>query len=91
MLTKSQKLVYVFGAWMLAVLAVLVLLNSLIFEYFFVFSFIGFLIIVELGGPLTVRPVWTSRINIVTAIGVMAFAVIVLNNVLTILGINLLK
>lgn len=89
MLTKSQKIVYVFGAWMLAVLTILVLLNNIIFEYFFAFSFIGFLIIVELSGPFTVRPAWTSRINIVIAIGAIAFAVIILNNVLTILSINL--
>jgi hypothetical protein len=89
MLTKSQRLVYVFGVWMLAVLTVLALLDSLSLEYFFVLGLIGFLIIVELSGPFTVKPAWRSRVNIVIAFGVLVFAFIVMTKVLNILGITL--
>jgi hypothetical protein len=91
MLVKSQKLAYVFWVWMMAVLAVLVLLNNVNLEYFFTLSIIGFLIIVELSSPFTVRPPWKSRINIVIAIDVMAFTVIILSNMLAILNITLFK
>jgi len=86
MLTKNQKLVYTFGAWMFVVLALLVLLSSLSPEYFFVLSLIGFLIIVELSGPFTVKPRWRSRVNVAIAFGVVVFALIVLGKVADILG-----
>ena len=53
MLTKNQRLVFAFGGWALLILTILILLNSLDFEYFFVLCLIGFLIIVELSGPFT--------------------------------------
>lgn len=90
MLTKSQKLVCTFGAWVFLVLAALVLFGSLDYEYFFVLCLIGFLIIVELSGPFTTKPAWRSRVNIVIAIGVLVFGLIVVNKVLDILGIAFL-
>ncbi len=87
MLTRSQRLVYLFGGWMFVVLALLALFNSVSFEYFFVLCLIGFLVIVELSGPFTVRPAWRSRVNIAIVLGVLAFSLIVLEKVLAILGI----
>ncbi len=78
---------YFFGGWMLAVLALLALFRSLSYEYFFVLCLIGFLVIVELSGPFTVRPAWRSRVNIAIALGVFIFSIIVINKVLAILGI----
>jgi hypothetical protein len=89
MLTKSRKLVYVFGAWMFVVLALLVLFQSLSLEYFFVLCLIGFLIIVELSGPFTVRPEWRKRVNMAIVVGVLVFGLIVAKKVLDILGIAL--
>ena len=89
MLTKNQKLVYIFGIWIVAVLSLLVLFKSLSLEYFFVLCLIGFLIIVELSGPFIVRPRWRARVNVVIAIGVLIFAIIVVNKVLEILGISI--
>lgn len=88
MLTKSQKLVYIFGGWMFVVLSLLVLFGSINYEYFFVLCLIGFLIIVELSGPFMVKPAWRSRVNIVIAIGVVIFAFIVLKKVVDIIGIS---
>jgi len=89
MLTKSQKLSYIFGAWVFAVLALLTLFQSLDPEYFFVLCLIGFLIIVELSGPFTVRPEWRKRVNVAIVVGVFIFGLIVANKVLNILGIRL--
>ena len=89
MLIKSQKMVYIFGGWILGVLTLLAMFNSISYEYFFVLCLIGFLIIVELSGPFTVRPAWRSRVNIVIAIGVIIFSLIVIKKVLDILNITL--
>ncbi len=89
MLTKSQKLVYVFGAWVLVVLSLLALFNSINYEYFFVLCLIGFLVIVELSGPFTVKPAWRSRVNIVIILGVLLFALIVVEKVMAILNISI--
>ncbi|HTY90202.1 MAG TPA: hypothetical protein VMC84_03415 [Methanocella sp.] len=87
MLTRSQRLVYIFGGWMFAVLALLALFGSISYEYFFVLCLIGFLVIVELSGPFTVRPAWRSRVNIVIILGVLVFSLIVIEKVLAILGV----
>lgn len=89
MLTKNYRLVYAFGAWMFAVLALLTLFQSLDAEYFFVLCLIGFLIIVELSGPFTVRPEWRKRVNLAIVIGVLVFSLIVINKVLDILGMKI--
>ncbi len=89
MLTKSQRLVYVFGGWVLVVLSLLALFNSINYEYFFVLCLIGFLVIVELSGPFTVKPAWRSRVNIVIILGVLLFTLIIVEKVLAILNISI--
>jgi hypothetical protein len=74
---------------MFVVLALLVLFQSLSLEYFFVLCLIGFLIIVELSGPFTVRPEWRKRVNMAIVVGVLVFGLIVAKKVLDILGIAL--
>jgi hypothetical protein len=88
MLTKGQKIVYTFGGWVFLVMALLLLFNSLSYEYFFVLCLIGFLIIVELSGPYTVRPKWRLWVNIFILIGTVIFALIVGQKVLDIVGIT---
>ena len=87
MLTKSQRIVVIFGAWAFSALALLAVFGSLTFEYFFVLCLIGFLVIVELSGPFASRPRWRSRVNLVILLGVAVFALIVAGKVLAILGI----
>ncbi|OPY26721.1 MAG: hypothetical protein A4E28_02347 [Methanocella sp. PtaU1.Bin125] len=89
MLTKSQRIVVIFGAWAFLALAALAVfgLGRDVFEYYFVLCLIGFLVIVELAGPFASRPRWRSRVNVVILAGVAVFAVIVINKVLAILGI----
>lgn len=93
MLTKSQRIVVIFGLWAFLALAVLVIFTGLgkdAVEYFFVLCLIGFLVIVELSGPFASRPRWRSRVNLVILLGVVVFALIVIKKVLDILGIRLL-
>ncbi len=86
MYTKSQWLVIIFSGWILTVLVLLSVLNSLDYVYFFILCLIGFLIIVEVIGPFTTRPRWKSRINALIVIGLIAFAAIVLTKVMEIIG-----
>lgn len=88
LLTKSQRIVVIFGVWAFLALAVLAVFGSLSYEYFFVLCLIGFLVIVELSGPFASRPRWRSRVNVVILLGVVVFALIVIKKVLDILGIK---
>jgi hypothetical protein len=90
LLTKSQRIVIIFGAWTFLALAVLAVFQSLSFEYFFVLCLIGFLVIVELSGPFASRPRWRSRVNVVILLGVIMFSLVVVKKVLDILGIGLI-
>jgi 4-amino-4-deoxy-L-arabinose transferase-like glycosyltransferase len=90
LLTKSQRIVVTFGAWVFLALAILTVFQSLSFEYIFVLCLIGFLVIVELSGPFASRPRWRSRVNVVILLGVIVFSLIVLEKVLDILGIRLI-
>jgi hypothetical protein len=89
LLTKSQRIVVIFGAWAFLVLAILTVFNSLSLEYFFVLCLIGFLVIVELSGPFASRPRWRSRVNLIILIGAAVFCLIVVGKVFDILGIRL--
>jgi hypothetical protein len=90
LLTKSQRIVIIFGAWAFLALAILAVFQSLSFEYFFVLCLIGFLVIVELSGPFASRPRWRSRVNVVILLGVILFSLVVVKKVLDILGIGLI-
>ena len=85
MFTKSQRLLVIFSAWILLVITLLVLFQSLSFEYFFVLCLIGFLVLVELSGPFITKPLWRSRVNLIIAIGVIIFGFIVYTKVMEII------
>jgi hypothetical protein len=89
MLTKSQRLVYIFGAWALIALVLLTLLRSLNYEYFFILCLIGFIIIALLTGPFSVRPKWRSRVNLVIIMGALAFCAIIVKEALDIIGLRI--
>ncbi len=89
MLTKSQKLVFIFAAWALLALTALTLFHMLSYEYFFILCLIGFPIIVMAIGPYTVKPAWRSRANIVVVLGAIAFAALMVVEMLDIVGIRL--
>lgn len=64
---------------------VLVLLDSLTGELFFVVSLIGFLIVVELTAPFNVTPVWRKRLKWIILVGLAVFGYIVIKRILEIL------
>lgn len=82
---KRQQFVAGTLAWTLAAALVLVLLESLTYERFFVVSLIGVLVAVELTAPFGVRPRWRRRLRWLIALGLVVFAAIVVRRILAIL------
>lgn len=85
MLVKSQKIVVAFGAWAIAMLALLTIFNSLNYEYLFVLDLLGMLVIVQFLGPYIMKPKWRSRLNVFLMVGMAIFALIIFNKALHIL------
>lgn len=83
----SRRLRFVHGqlAWMISVVLILVLLDSLTAELFFVVSLIGLLILIELTAPFRITPRWQKRLWVVIAIGLAVFGGIVVRRILAIL------
>jgi hypothetical protein len=84
-LTKRQRFVHVTLAWTLAAALVLVLLNDLSYELFFIVSLIGFLVVVELTAPVRITPVWRRRLRWFILFGLGGFAYLVVKRALAIL------
>ena len=84
-ITRRRRFVHAHVAWMLAAALVLVLFDSLTYELFFVVSFVGFLVVVELTAPFRVTPEWRRRLKWVVLLGLVTFAYIVVRRVLGIL------
>lgn len=84
-ITKRQRFVHATLAWMLAAALVLVLLDSLSYELFFIVSLVGFLVVTELTAPVRITPVWRRRIRWFILLGFVGFAYLVFQRVLAIL------
>lgn len=82
---QRQRFVYGHLAWVLGSLLVLVLLDALTLELFFVVSLVGFLVTVELVAPRAVSPRWRRRLWVVVAVGLAGFAYVVVKRILEIL------
>jgi hypothetical protein len=86
MLTKSQTIVI--KAWICSVAALtfLILFQAVSIEYYIILNLIGILVITALSGPFLSQPKWKARLNIVLIIGVLLFAIIVINKALQLLN-----
>lgn len=82
---RRQRFIHGQLAWMLGTIIVLVFLESLTLELFFVVSLIGFLIVVELTAPFNVTPRWRRRLRWLIVIGLLGFGYIVVKRILEIL------
>lgn len=82
---RRQRFVHATIAWLLAAALVLVLLESLSYELFFVVALIGFLVVTELTAPFEVTPRWRARLKWLIAIGLVVFGYVVIRRILAIL------
>jgi len=78
---------YVVGvlAWALSALLVLVALESLSYELYFVLALIGLLVVTELTAPFNITPRWRARLKWVILCGLVVFGYIVVRRILAIL------
>lgn len=82
---RRTQFVHLTVAWQLAAVLILMGLDALSYELFFVISLIGFLIVVELTAPLNVQPAWRRRLRWLIILGLIGFAYVVIKRILAIL------
>lgn len=82
---KRETFVHGVVAWALGTTLVLVVLDALTLELFFVSTLIGFLVVVELTAPFAVTPTWRRRLRWIILVGLAAFGYIVIRRILDIL------
>lgn len=82
---RRQRFIHGQVAWMLGSILVLALLDAITLELFFVLSFIGFLVLIELTAPIVVTPTWRRRLKWLIGLGLIVFGYIVVRRILAIL------
>ncbi|MDX1744312.1 MAG: hypothetical protein R3324_00100 [Halobacteriales archaeon] len=82
---RRERFVGATMAWLLGAIVVLVLLDSLTAELFFVVSLIGVLVVIELTAPVAVTPPWRRRLRWIVLVGLAVFGFIVIRRILEIL------
>ena len=74
---KEQMAIIAFTVWLTVITVFMLVAQSVNLEIFFVLSFIGFFIIVELITPKYVRPGYLRYIQYILVAGMILFVVIV--------------
>jgi hypothetical protein len=82
---KKQIAVAVLVVWLLLIMFSMILARNVSIEIFFVLWLSGLLVIVELIGPSFVQPTYLRRIKFLIIIGVMVFALIIVQKLMEIL------
>lgn len=80
-ITRSRRAVVAFAAMIFVLLGALAAYRVTDVAFYFNLALIGFLMILGLSGPFTVKPKWRSRAGIVIAIGGLIFLAIVLQKI----------
>jgi hypothetical protein len=89
LMRKEQIAVIAFSVWLILITFFMLLAHTFEIGIFFVLSFIGFLIIVELIKPKYIRPGYLRYIQYILAAGIVIFGVIVALKVMQILGLEI--
>lgn len=76
----------VLSAWVSIIILFMVLASTINIEILFVLWLIGLLVIIELTGSVYIRPGYLKNINIITAIAVSVFGMIVIFKILEIIA-----
>lgn len=86
--TRSRKVVVAFAALSFILLGALAAYRVADVALYFNLALIGFLMILGLSGPFTVKPKWRSRAGIVIAVGGLIFLAIVLQKI-SVIGLSM--
>ncbi|WEL20587.1 hypothetical protein [Halorhabdus sp. BNX81] len=86
-MTTRRRQQYLVGvlAWAVSVLLVLVTLQSLSYELYFVLTLIGVLVVTALTAPFNLTPRWRTRLRWVILLGLVVFTYLVFRRVLAVL------
>lgn len=86
-MTLRPELRFVYGqtAWMLGVLLVTTLLDSLAYDLFFMLSLIGLFVLNEVADPFRGNPKVRTRLRWLAAIGLLVFGYLLLDRLLDVL------
>lgn len=88
--TMDERAVSVFIAlagWLVLTLATLLILSLFTMENFFIVSFIGLLVIMQVFGPVRSRPQWWVVLRWIKNIGLVVFALIMLSRISAVVNI----
>ena len=82
-MAHHNRLRFVHGqvAWMSGAAILLLFLDSLTYQLFFVISFIGFLIMMEFTAPFAVSVRWRKRLRLILLLGLIVFAYIIVTEI----------
>ena len=86
---KEQIAIITFTGWLTVITVFMLVAQSVNLEIFFILSFIGFLIIMELIMPKYIRPGYFRYFQYICAAGIVIFGVIVALKVMEILGLEI--
>lgn len=81
----QNRLVFVHLAWVLGTLIVMSALDVFSQGFFFVISFIGFLVFVEYTEPFHIRPKWRTRLRWFIVAGFVVFGYVIVQQAFTVL------
>ncbi|WP_227356299.1 hypothetical protein [Haladaptatus salinisoli] len=87
---RRQRFIHWQVLWMVSALVALVALGVFSLPLFFVVSFVGFVIVVELTTPVNVAPRWRARLRWITILGFLILMVIVVRKILKIVPSGLI-
>jgi hypothetical protein len=90
LMRKEQIAIIAIAVWLSLISGFMVLAQRVDLQLFFVLSFIGFLIIVQLIAPKYIRPGYLRYIQIILAVAIVIFGVIIAQKVLEILGLEII-
>ena len=71
--------------WMATVFGGLLLFGQLSLETFFIFSFIGLLVVMQLFAPVEERPPWWRYLRVAAAVGFVVFGFILYQQITAVL------
>jgi hypothetical protein len=83
---RRQRFVHGQTAWMAGTVLVGAVTGVLSYEFFFVSSFLGFLVLLELTAPFNVTPRWRARLRVFVVLGLVVFGYIVVRRIQQVLG-----
>ena len=82
---RRFRFVFAQSAWMVLVALALTLFGSLTPSLYFIASYVGLLVLIELTAPFAVAPAWRLRLRWLVLLGLSVFGYLAVRRVLDIL------